>query len=303
MKIIWPLLVHARRHPKPSIALAVLMVLLIIGGVGNAVSSKKSSSTASTVPVTPVVATSPPAAATTSSPTPTPTLTPTPKLVTTATGEIEPNRALTPGEVFPTATRAQVCGVGYSASVGGVPDSVRRGVFAAYGIDYAQSASYELNRLVSLGLGGDNSASNLWPEPLDGASGAKVKDTLESKLHALVCSGQVSLLEAQQALSGDWGAANTKYAGLTVIYPTQPPAPAYTPPPAPAYSPPPAYTAPAAPAGDGTYTNVDGNTIPDPVSAAAPPAGATAQCNDGTYSFSQHHSGTCSSHGGVASWL
>jgi hypothetical protein len=35
---------------------------------------------------------------------------------------------------------------------------------------------------------------------------------------------------------------------------------------------------------------------------AAPP-GATARCNDGTYSYSQHHSGTCSHHGGVAQWL
>jgi Protein of unknown function (DUF3761) len=36
--------------------------------------------------------------------------------------------------------------------------------------------------------------------------------------------------------------------------------------------------------------------------AAAPP-GATARCNDGTYSFSATHSGTCSYHGGVAAWL
>jgi hypothetical protein len=36
--------------------------------------------------------------------------------------------------------------------------------------------------------------------------------------------------------------------------------------------------------------------------AAAPP-GATAQCRDGTYSFSTHRSGTCSHHGGVAMWL
>jgi hypothetical protein len=34
-----------------------------------------------------------------------------------------------------------------------------------------------------------------------------------------------------------------------------------------------------------------------------PPPGATAQCRDGTYSYSQHHSGTCSHHGGVAKWL
>ena len=36
---------------------------------------------------------------------------------------------------------------------------------------------------------------------------------------------------------------------------------------------------------------------------AAPPRGATAQCRDGTYSYSQHHSGTCSYHGGVAVWV
>jgi hypothetical protein len=31
-------------------------------------------------------------------------------------------------------------------------------------------------------------------------------------------------------------------------------------------------------------------------------AGATALCNDGTLSYSQHHQGTCSWHGGVARW-
>jgi hypothetical protein len=36
--------------------------------------------------------------------------------------------------------------------------------------------------------------------------------------------------------------------------------------------------------------------------SAAPP-GATALCRDGTYSFSQTRSGTCSHHGGVATWL
>ena len=38
-------------------------------------------------------------------------------------------------------------------------------------------------------------------------------------------------------------------------------------------------------------------------SIATAPPGATALCVDGTYSFSQHHSGTCSHHGGVAKWL
>jgi len=35
---------------------------------------------------------------------------------------------------------------------------------------------------------------------------------------------------------------------------------------------------------------------------AGAPANATAKCRDGTFSASQHHSGTCSHHGGVAEW-
>lgn len=36
--------------------------------------------------------------------------------------------------------------------------------------------------------------------------------------------------------------------------------------------------------------------------SATGPNGATAQCNDGTYSHSAHRSGTCSHHGGVKTW-
>jgi resuscitation-promoting factor RpfB len=54
---------------------------------------------------------------------------------------------------------------------------------------------------------------------------------------------------------------------------------------------------------NGTYVNSSGNTVCSPYASTAAPAGATAQCVDGTYSFSQHHSGTCSSHGGVSQWL
>jgi hypothetical protein len=40
-----------------------------------------------------------------------------------------------------------------------------------------------------------------------------------------------------------------------------------------------------------------------PASNSTAPPGATARCTDGTYSFSKTHSGTCSHHGGVATWL
>jgi predicted lipid-binding transport protein (Tim44 family) len=54
-----------------------------------------------------------------------------------------------------------------------------------------------------------------------------------------------------------------------------------------------------------TYTNSSGNTVHSPASSTEGtiPAGATAKCRDGTFSFSQHRSGTCSHHGGVSSWL
>lgn len=53
---------------------------------------------------------------------------------------------------------------------------------------------------------------------------------------------------------------------------------------------------------NGTYTNSVGNIVCSPYASSAVPAGASAQCVDGTYSFSQHRSGTCSHHGGVSVW-
>jgi hypothetical protein len=52
-----------------------------------------------------------------------------------------------------------------------------------------------------------------------------------------------------------------------------------------------------------TYVNVDGKRVPSPVFSDNQPAGATARCRDGSYSFSQHRQGTCSHHGGVAEWF
>ncbi|MCV7350412.1 DUF3761 domain-containing protein [Mycobacterium parmense] len=66
--------------------------------------------------------------------------------------------------------------------------------------------------------------------------------------------------------------------------------------------------------GAGMYRNSSGQCVPDPSSGlppngapglvgSGPPPGATAQCRDGDYSFSTHHTGTCSGHGGVSRWL
>jgi|SRR5690348_7355872 len=62
-------------------------------------------------------------------------------------------------------------------------------------------------------------------------------------------------------------------------------------------------TAPTIPRG--FYTDRQGQAVRRPertLSSQAPP-GASAQCRDGSYSFSAHRRGTCSHHGGVARWL
>ncbi len=50
------------------------------------------------------------------------------------------------------------------------------------------------------------------------------------------------------------------------------------------------------------YTNISGHRVHRPVFSAHEPRGWTAQCTDGSYSFSEHHRGTCSHHGGVSHW-
>jgi hypothetical protein len=53
------------------------------------------------------------------------------------------------------------------------------------------------------------------------------------------------------------------------------------------------------------YTNQDGHEVHSPAKSknGQVPAGASAKCRDGSYSFSQHRRGTCSHHGGVGVWL
>jgi len=68
----------------------------------------------------------------------------------------------------------------------------------------------------------------------------------------------------------------------------------------------PAAAAPAPAASKGTKAEAAATTSAAPAaktSSNTDPTGATAQCKDGTYSHSKHHTGACSHHGGVAQWL
>ena len=115
---------------------------------------------------------------------------------------ILPNSELTPGVFDSTATVDTICKKGYTATVRHVTDKQKDEVFKEYGLE--RSGSYEVDHLISLELGGSNDTRNLWPESYYGMWGARVKDALENRLHALVCDGKMSLRDAQLMISTDW---------------------------------------------------------------------------------------------------
>jgi hypothetical protein len=115
-----------------------------------------------------------------------------------------PDRGCTPGAVFVHATKAKVCTPGYSKSVRNVPASLKRAVYAEYGVVHHSRTTYEVDHLVSLELGGSNDEANLWPESALPKPGFHQKDTLENELHDLVCNGKMKLGTAQRRIARDW---------------------------------------------------------------------------------------------------
>ena len=110
----------------------------------------------------------------------------------------------TPGALFSSATTDQICQSGYAHSVRNVPTSEKDQVYAEYGITHHSAGEYEVDHLVSLELGGSNDISNLWPEAANPRPGFHEKDKVENYMHDQVCSGAVSLRQAQIEIATDW---------------------------------------------------------------------------------------------------
>lgn len=114
-----------------------------------------------------------------------------------------PDSACTPGAVL-NVTASQVCRSGYASSVRNVPTSVKNKVYAEYEIASHTPGQYEVDHLISLELGGSNEIANLWPETASPTPGFHQKDQVENYLHDQVCSGKMSLAEAQQTIASNW---------------------------------------------------------------------------------------------------
>lgn len=59
---------------------------------------------------------------------------------------------------------------------------------------------------------------------------------------------------------------------------------------------------PSAQARERYYRSVDGSMVHSPTRGNWDYGPVTARCADGSRSFSHHHQGTCSHHGGVTRW-
>jgi hypothetical protein len=132
-----------------------------------------------------------------------------------------PDPRCAPGGIDPAVTQADIhstiCVSGYTATVR-PPEAQTESfkfneAYPAYGI--ASGTATELDHLVPLELGGNNSAANLWPEV---PPTPNPKDSVEDALNAAVCSGRVTLASAQQAVAQDWQTAEARL-GLSAAAP------------------------------------------------------------------------------------
>jgi hypothetical protein len=110
--------------------------------------------------------------------------------------------ARTPGVLNPAVTQATIgatiCRSGWTRTVRPPTDytnALKRHQMRAYG-EHGPMSAYQEDHLVSLELGGDpTDPQNLWPEPYPRAA---TVDTIENELNAQVCSGHLSLVDAQR---------------------------------------------------------------------------------------------------------
>jgi hypothetical protein len=131
-----------------------------------------------------------------------------------------PLASVTPGSTNPAVTQANIkttiCVTGYTATIRPPASYTTRLKIKQLATTYnfytnRTPSLYEEDHLISLELGGNpTDPKNLWAQPWAG-TGAHVKDQLENRLRALVCSGKLTLTDAQKQISGNWFLAYQKY--------------------------------------------------------------------------------------------
>jgi len=110
-----------------------------------------------------------------------------------------------------------ICVSGWTATVRPstvYTNGVKKKLMREQGLPEPDISKYELDHFIPLSLGGHpRKIENLWLQPWDGQWGAKTKDRLERRLHALVCAGAMMLTQAREAIRTDWISAFKRYVG------------------------------------------------------------------------------------------
>jgi hypothetical protein len=122
-----------------------------------------------------------------------------------------PDPTRTPGFANPAITqqniRETICNPKWTSTIrppSSYTTQLKLQQIAAWGLTGSKS-DYEEDHFISLELGGDpKDPRNLWPEAYAPNPGAREKDVVENELHREVCSGQLSLLDAQTSIVTDW---------------------------------------------------------------------------------------------------
>jgi hypothetical protein len=123
-----------------------------------------------------------------------------------AGGQPLPDPVCTPGSVDPAVTQSTIsttiCVTGWTATVR-PPESNTAKWKRISEADYGDPSGFvgEYDHLVPLELGGANATSNLWPEP---GTIPNPKDRIENALKVDVCTGKVTLQQAQHEIALDW---------------------------------------------------------------------------------------------------
>jgi len=139
-----------------------------------------------------------------------------------------PDKIKTPGVVSAYLATQQLCAKDFRTKpLRNVSRDKKKFIFTSYGINcimggkpiektddlsLAACKTFEIDHLVPLALGGQNSVKNLWPQSYSGRPyNAHVKDALENHMRALVCKGRIRLADAQACLMDNWVDCFNKY--------------------------------------------------------------------------------------------
>lgn len=120
-----------------------------------------------------------------------------------------PDPACTPGVPNPNVTQANIhstiCVSGWTATIRppvSYTDQLKRQQIRAYGYTDTNPADYEEDHFLPLSLGGHpTDPRNLWPER---GQSPNPKDKVEFAAQRAVCSGRLTLTDAQHRMVTDW---------------------------------------------------------------------------------------------------